>query len=245
MLRRCAGGIPGGPSVCLRLTPPSPGATLRKSRRLPPGRGWGRVRRDALSRLNCMDARMTTNRGTLTGAVFLGALLVSGVAAAQGAGEGMAGAEMVDEAGVLLTEMAETVEVTQEAEDDARSSGDVPQLRCVSSKLATMNGFVRVAEEHFEDLTLTAGSDSAGAQHHFGIISTSHTRVVNLGREAAQCSGDVLRYTGANRRRSSVDSRIPTTDTTGTSETGSAGTGTSDEFLLGAGTSQSEATPLF
>jgi hypothetical protein len=157
----------------------------------------------------------------------------------------MSGSELVEEAGILLTEMTETVAETQEAEEEARASGDVPQVRCVSAKLATMNGFVRVAEEHADDLRLTAGSDSAGALHHFGIISTSHTRVVNLGREAAQCSGDVLRYTGANRRRSSVDSRIPTTDTTGTSETGSAGTGTSDEFLVGAGTSQSEATPLF
>lgn len=188
---------------------------------------------------------MNTERGLQIALVVAGSLLASSVAYAQGAGEGMSGTEMVEEAGILMTEMNEDVEAAQEAEDDARSSGDVPQLRCVSGKLATMNGFVRVAEEHFDDLTATAGSDSAGAQHHFGIISTSHTRVSNLGREAAQCSGDVLRYTGANRRRSSVDSRIPTTDTTGTSETGSAGTGTSDEFLLGAGTSQSEASPVF
>lgn len=188
---------------------------------------------------------MNIERGLLAACVLGASTLLSSAALAQIVGEGMSGQEMVDEAGILMTDMAETVETAQEAEDDARSSGDVPQLRCVSGKLATMNGFVRVAEEHYDDLTLTAGSDAAGAAHHFGIISTSHTRVSNLGREAAQCSGDVLRYTGANRRRASVDSRIPNEDTTGTSETGSAGTGTGDEFLLDAGTSQSEGTPIF
>ena len=115
-----------------------------------------------------------------------------------------------------LSSMVEWVSDTEDLADAAREEEEgVQRWRCVNDNLTTMNGFVRVAEESSEDLAIAIDAgDRASQEHEYNLVSISYQRSQELFARARQCAGEILLYTGDERRTSSYDGELPTFDVT-------------------------------
>lgn len=105
--------------------------------------------------------------------------------------------QMADRADSRLGAMRVTLESTTELLEDARQQDrDILKINCINENLASMKGFVNVAEQSYENLqqSVDVNNDEEAAAHHYTLISIAAQRVTGLGEQARVCAGEELRY---------------------------------------------------
>lgn len=104
--------------------------------------------------------------------------------------------QMIQRGGDKLDGMQVTLEGTGELLERARGQErDILKINCINENLASIKGFVNVAEQSYESLQSSAESeDEEATRHHYTLISIAGQRVTSLGEQARVCAGEELRY---------------------------------------------------
>lgn len=110
--------------------------------------------------------------------------------------EALTAAQMIQRGRDKLDGMQVTLEGTGELLDRARGQErDILKINCINENLASIKGFVNVAEQSYESLQTSAEADDEEAtRHHYTLISIAGQRVTSLGEQARVCAGEELRY---------------------------------------------------
>jgi hypothetical protein len=117
--------------------------------------------------------------------------------------------QMVGRAQDLIGEMLELFSATEAlAEEASEEEEDLEKTRCIDQKLASIEGYIRLAEESLDALTVALSSDDS-PEHQYGLIVISSQRVTTLHREANACAGEILTFSGDTEHTHTVDESIP------------------------------------
>jgi|SRR5690554_736513 len=86
---------------------------------------------------------------------------------------------------------------------------DASRVRCLNEAVVSVNGFLTVASQSYENLQVAvSANDMRSANHHLMMVSTSAQRASSIEAQAAQCVGGALRYAGDTQTTQNVDSRM-------------------------------------
>ncbi len=105
--------------------------------------------------------------------------------------------EMLERATDMVASMEVTLENTNELLAQARQEDrDILKINCINENLASIKGFVNVAEQSLESLAeaVEVDNNEEAAEHHYTLISIAGQRVNHLGEQARVCAGEELRY---------------------------------------------------
>lgn len=105
--------------------------------------------------------------------------------------------EMLERATDMVASMEVTLENTNELLAQARQEDrDILKINCINENLASIKGFVNVAEQSLEGLAeaVEVDNNEEAAEHHYTLISIAGQRVNHLGEQARVCAGEELRY---------------------------------------------------
>src|SRR5690554_150994 len=97
-----------------------------------------------------------------------------------------------------INQMRATLDQTNQLLENVRSQDeDIIRVNCVNEKVASMKGFVKVAEQSYTSLNAAvSANDNSAAKHHYTLISVGSEKVRTLASEAALCTGEEMRFTG-------------------------------------------------
>lgn len=104
--------------------------------------------------------------------------------------------QMIQRGRDKLDGMQVTLEGTGELLERARNQErDILKINCINENLASIKGFVNVAEQSYESLLESAEvEDEEATRHHYTLVSIAGQRVTSLGEQARVCAGEELRY---------------------------------------------------
>lgn len=106
-----------------------------------------------------------------------------------------------------LAESAARIEAMKKTA--AASEEDPSRIRCLNEASVSVNGFLAVASQSYDQLqsALDAG-DRRAENHHLMMVTTSSQRATNIEAQAAQCIGSALRYAGDSQTTQTIDPRL-------------------------------------
>jgi hypothetical protein len=119
------------------------------------------------------------------------------------------------EAEALLSQMRGVSSTTQHMLAQARVARDVVKTLCLNDKLSQVDVATRSATDRRASLhSAVARGDVEMANHEFTILSVLKKRVDQLSTESNQCIGEEAAFVGATNVVTTVDTTLPTGDTT-------------------------------
>jgi hypothetical protein len=152
-----------------------------------------------------------------------GALLLAGVALAQGGDSGLdlrkasqlSPNETVKEARDYRQKMGDTKGRIDKLLDRAHKQKDVIKINCLQDKSLQVKGHIAVADQSMTTLNgaVSRGDDGA-RQHEFMRLTILFQKVVVLGTEAENCVGEDVSYVGDTKVDVEIDPSIPSDDPT-------------------------------
>ncbi|AWV89787.1 hypothetical protein [Bradymonas sediminis] len=112
--------------------------------------------------------------------------------------DAMSNAEKLSRGADKIKQMRGTLAQTNKMLENVRSQDeDIIRVNCVNEKVASMKGFVKVAEQSYTSLNgAVSAKDDGAAKHHYTLISVGGEKVRTLASEAALCTGEEMRFTG-------------------------------------------------
>lgn len=122
----------------------------------------------------------------------------------------MTNEEKVSNASNARRRLAESADRIAEMRKSAvAAEEDASRIRCLNEAVVSVNGFLTVASQSYENLQVAVSSnDTRSANHHLMMVSTSAQRASSIEASAAQCVGGALRYAGDTQTIQNVDSRM-------------------------------------
>jgi hypothetical protein len=92
-----------------------------------------------------------------------------------------------------IKKMEQVVNQTEQLLKKARDKDqDVRKLNCINDKFISMKGFLKVSENSYTSLReAESKNDEEAITHHYILIAVSYKRVLDLGRDAQMCVGQV------------------------------------------------------
>lgn len=120
--------------------------------------------------------------------------------------------QVLEEASARIDEMQtaydDAVELRARTLEDDES--DIVKIRCMNDRISVMGGFLRLMEDHLGQLAeKLAERDMESANHSYYLVVLASQRFQNLANEMSQCAGDILTFTGEQRRQFDIDPTIP------------------------------------
>lgn len=90
---------------------------------------------------------------------------------------------------------------------------DATRIRCLNEAAVSVNGFLVVATQSYDQLqTALDAGDRRAENHHLMMVTTSSQRAASLEAQAAQCIGNALRYAGDSQTTQTIDPRLAAYD---------------------------------
>ncbi|MFB6264908.1 MAG: hypothetical protein ABEL76_14995, partial [Bradymonadaceae bacterium] len=87
---------------------------------------------------------------------------------------------------------------------------DLAKLNCINEKRTAIEGYLKVAEEHYVSLKEAVNSgDNEAASHHYTLVSVAHQKVQEYLEEAKLCAGEVERYAEGTKVKMDRDRELP------------------------------------
>lgn len=113
--------------------------------------------------------------------------------------EALSSEEKLKRGASKIEQMRATLGQTEQLLSSVRSKdGDIIKVNCINEKLASMKGFVKVAEQSYISLNdAAAGGDVGATKHHYTLISVAREKVRTLAGEAGLCTGEEVRFAGS------------------------------------------------
>lgn len=124
--------------------------------------------------------------------------------------DAMSNSEKLSRGADKIKQMRGTLAQTNQLLENVRSQDeDIIRVNCVNEKVASMKGFVKVAEQSYTSLnSAVSANDDSAAKHHYTLISVGGEKVRSLASEAALCTGEEMRFAGTTQ----IDVDTPDTD---------------------------------
>lgn len=112
--------------------------------------------------------------------------------------EAIPNTEKLSRGAAKIEQMRGTLAQTNQLLERVRSQDeDIVRVNCVNEKVASMKGFVKVAEQSYTSLNAAVSAkDDGAATHHYTLISVGSEKVRTLASEAALCTGEEMRFSG-------------------------------------------------
>lgn len=122
----------------------------------------------------------------------------------------LSGEEKVAAASTARRRLAESADRVAEMRESALAAEeDASRVRCLNEAVVSVNGFLTVASQSYENLQVAvSANDNRSANHHYLMVSTSAQRASSIEAQAAQCVGGALRYAGDTQVTQRVDSKL-------------------------------------
>lgn len=100
-------------------------------------------------------------------------------------------------------------------EEAVQTEEDAVRVRCLNEASVSVNGFLAVATQSYEQLqTAVSAGDSRAANHHLLMVSVSAQRARGIEAQASQCLGGALRFVGDSQTNQQIDPRLAEYDPT-------------------------------
>ena len=154
--------------------------------------------------------------------LLLAGVLSAGTAFAQDGGEGVAStqrgraiapAKFMEAADSYLVGMRDQMSQGLEALSSARAEMDAIRLQCVSDKVTSMKGVLRISEDAFISLQeAMATRATERARYEFQKIRTSQNKMMDLNQAVRSCVGSESTTPGEGKLTVQVDAAVAVQD---------------------------------
>lgn len=100
-------------------------------------------------------------------------------------------------------------------EEAVQTEEDAIRVRCLNEASVSVNGFLAVAAQSYEQLqTAVSAGDTRAANHHLLMVNVSAQRAKGIEAQASQCLGGALRFVGDSQTTQQIDPRLAEYDPT-------------------------------
>lgn len=124
--------------------------------------------------------------------------------------EGMSGDEMLERGATKVDQTKSALEESEELVEKARDQEDIERLNRINDKRSAIEGYLKVAEEHYVSLKEAVNSgDRKAAEHHYTLVSVAQQKASEYLEEAKLSDGEVERYAEGTQVEVNRDDELP------------------------------------